>query len=1309
MLLFVFHLFCFNSVFFAFVDGLSFQVQDGVGASSQFQRAFPVSGATVNMTSYSSWPSLVPGTMGQKFSGGVFDGQVVWLIPSFATAVVTVNLATGSMKNFSTWPAGLVASTDLSIGNNAFEGGVFDGRYVWMSPSSSKYIVRIDTAAATIGTMIGVVIPSGTASLGSKTFLGCGFDGSKVMWLVPRYATTIVYVNTSSVVPQAVTFSGAWPASPFSLATTSGALAGAGYDGGKYLWLAPHTANAVVRLDVSNFSNPMVSYNSFPAGLTGISGTLGAFFGVIFDGIRYMYLIPFCANGVVQIDVSAQSMGSMRLFNAWPSGITNIGNFAFAGGAFDGRFVWLASQNSNMIIRLDTKSNNGTMLNFTTPITATPAYLGGLFDGRCVALVPFSQSSVLRICRNSSSTLFSGSHSMTKSRSSDNKRSASASASEERSITRSPSEGSDSHSQGTKPRSETQSLTAQRHSLTFSSSRTSWSLTLSQSSRRSISSSSTDWPSSLTKTGSLTSTTSIGTRTYSITSSVSSSGSATSTPEQPSASSTRQHGVRTTTEKRAHHRWSLSASTSAQISATTSSSLSHSASWEPATQSDSKRHAHHPGSKTRSRLLLVSLSPSLSLSSSLQPRATGPPHSDRTRRYGVSRTPSNFASLSNSHTEDFSSSQTAKNINKKKKNTRTSTRRVSPSQCAALIVTTAPSSLTGPTLSHGSSSSNVSSANAAGGPSSATVLLQLVGGRWAANATRYVTFATTLFSTANIVCFIKTPGLIACLLPIVPSLESMVDAGIITVIVSRMSVVDSCVAATLSSLLLNEDLLVAAGSRQASLASAVQATGTVTAAMAAASSVAGGVGASGSAQSLAVLGMISCASPGARKQTSSLRYLLSPFVDSGYSTMVIGNFVIVVAVTVLQGIVIAALFHLTHSTWIGALGSARFPSLALSVAAFLFQGTVFAGLLLINAAGESSAGEIFLGVAALLLCALMPIGTTWYIRRDVLSKLAFILYSHACPGAPERSWLSRLLIPDGFWDSLDLVGNELEVGRRFGRLVNSFRDSHTILLHSYPQVSSYAFNMAAVLLASVSCQLMYGVLLLITLASCAFVCWTKPHRTPCLNVLSAASFAVLGVVCGVQWAEYANLGNGSLEVASASVSILQLCIIVVRAIYDVALFIGHPKWLKNRSKTHHFDAAAHQGTDAEDDRALVVIDREVTMLESLNAINSAEMQLVDNPQRNEQTSSSSSSTPTERGGEYVPVVLHAPGAPRPLHDETGASNLDRMFDEEEELARATKGTYRSQAAAATAVDGNQARERSQSSARELTAEQLDQL
>ena len=218
MLLFVFYLFCFDAV--AFVEGLSFQVQDGVGASSQFQRAFPVSGATVNMTSYSAWPSLVPGTMGQKFSGGVFDGQVVWLIPSFATAVVTVNLATGSMKNFSSWPAGLVASTDLSIGNNAFEGGAFDGRYVWMSPSSSKYIVRIDTAAATIGTMIGVALPSRTASLGSKTFMGCGFDGSKVMWLVPRYATTVVYVNTSSLVPQAVTFSGAWPASALSRSET---------------------------------------------------------------------------------------------------------------------------------------------------------------------------------------------------------------------------------------------------------------------------------------------------------------------------------------------------------------------------------------------------------------------------------------------------------------------------------------------------------------------------------------------------------------------------------------------------------------------------------------------------------------------------------------------------------------------------------------------------------------------------------------------------------------------------------------------------------------------------------------------------------------------------------------------------------------------------------------------------------------------------------------------------------------------------------------------------------------------------------
>eukprot|EP00759_Apiculatamorpha_spiralis_P009089 PhF_6_TR15921/c3_g1_i8/m.24661 len=91
------------------------------------------------MTGYATWPSGF--TKGPNaFNGGVYDGTYVWMIPN-ATAdrVIKVDGTSGSMVGFSQWPTGFTKDNSVS-----FSGGVFDGTSIWMIPFTATCVIRIN-------------------------------------------------------------------------------------------------------------------------------------------------------------------------------------------------------------------------------------------------------------------------------------------------------------------------------------------------------------------------------------------------------------------------------------------------------------------------------------------------------------------------------------------------------------------------------------------------------------------------------------------------------------------------------------------------------------------------------------------------------------------------------------------------------------------------------------------------------------------------------------------------------------------------------------------------------------------------------------------------------------------------------------------------------------------------------------------------------------------------------------------------------------------------------------------------------------
>jgi len=111
--------------------------QDGFGNSMRKVNGTPL-GDNINMRGYPAFPPGVSGA--NKFSGAVYDGQHIWLIPTGAQSVVRVNPATGGMTGYNNWPAGFKID-----GQYKFRSGAYDGAEgIWLIPFSAEAVIRLD-------------------------------------------------------------------------------------------------------------------------------------------------------------------------------------------------------------------------------------------------------------------------------------------------------------------------------------------------------------------------------------------------------------------------------------------------------------------------------------------------------------------------------------------------------------------------------------------------------------------------------------------------------------------------------------------------------------------------------------------------------------------------------------------------------------------------------------------------------------------------------------------------------------------------------------------------------------------------------------------------------------------------------------------------------------------------------------------------------------------------------------------------------------------------------------------------------------
>ncbi|MBF8263361.1 MAG: hypothetical protein HW387_1026, partial [Parachlamydiales bacterium] len=399
--------------------------------------------------SYSYFDTTTVKATSKGFMGGLFDGRYVYLVPNSQTGVdfgqVTRYDTTQSFNAVSSYTT--FDTTTVAANSKGFVGGVFDGRYVYLVPSTNSFMTRLDAypgpqasaiAASqssdgfAIGAYAGTsaspangLIVSGNVGIGTSNPLYTldvnGTINSTALLSGNFLGTTAN--NQLTVLSQGYTQGGfgggsvgtnkqmsANSTTCFDLAAVNAALSGftGGVFDGRYVYLVPNTAGGadgrIARYDTTLPFYATSSYTVFNTKTVNVIS--GGFRGGVFDG-RYVYLIPDNSGGSGQITrydttLSFVGAGSYTCFNTLT---VNAASKGFFGGVFDGRYVYLVPNNNGaafgQITRYDiaqsfTTAASYTCFNTLTVNAASLGFKGGVFDGRYVYLVPNSNGQITR-------------------------------------------------------------------------------------------------------------------------------------------------------------------------------------------------------------------------------------------------------------------------------------------------------------------------------------------------------------------------------------------------------------------------------------------------------------------------------------------------------------------------------------------------------------------------------------------------------------------------------------------------------------------------------------------------------------------------------------------------------------------------------------------------------------------------------------------------------------------------------------------------------------------------------------------------
>lgn len=373
-----------------------------------------------DITDPSKWASFSIGAnvtfAATENQGGTFDGRYVYIVPATTGLVVRYD-TTQTFSSASSWTSFDLKAVDPIP--KRFAGAVFDGQYVYLTPQDSGRALRYDPSGA-FGSAASWSEHDFSKVTAEKTFGGV-FDG-RYVYEVPNMlgaspATIALRHDTKS---NAFADAGSWDS--FDLGGVdggAGGFAGGAFDG-RYTYYVPQNGQSpvVARYDTTATFGQAASWSTFD--VSAVSPQARDFCGAVFDG-RWVVLVPQMnksgkyAGNAVRYDTT-QSFTQVASWEAFDTSTIDASAVGFAGGQFDGRYVYFvpfrtASLGFNSLaVRYDTQGAftqkaSWSAYDMIALDQQAHAMSGAIYDGRFLYYVPWLSGILTRFDTKTPSSL----------------------------------------------------------------------------------------------------------------------------------------------------------------------------------------------------------------------------------------------------------------------------------------------------------------------------------------------------------------------------------------------------------------------------------------------------------------------------------------------------------------------------------------------------------------------------------------------------------------------------------------------------------------------------------------------------------------------------------------------------------------------------------------------------------------------------------------------------------------------------------------------------------------------------------------
>jgi hypothetical protein len=326
----------------------------------------------------------------------------------------------------------------VNANSHDFQGGAFDGRYVYFAPSSNGTVTRYDTHVSFTGSGSWSTFDTSTLSADAQGFGGAVYDG-RFVYFVPYHTAAGGYLGLLVRYDTFSSFLSATSWSTFDMSTLApdGGSPTIGFSSGVFdghaVYFTPyydgieHTSRVVRYIPLASSpdggvdggvdggardggSAPAMTAAQFSSfDMSTRDNSAAGYLGAVFDG-RYVYEVPYNSttlSGIVARYDTDASFVSGSSWTFYDDTAVNAGAAGFVGGAFDTRYVYFVPHTKSVVARydsqtsaLDTKTAWSTF-DLTAVVASTEAgppdfFSGAAFDGRFVYLIPAATGVVVR-------------------------------------------------------------------------------------------------------------------------------------------------------------------------------------------------------------------------------------------------------------------------------------------------------------------------------------------------------------------------------------------------------------------------------------------------------------------------------------------------------------------------------------------------------------------------------------------------------------------------------------------------------------------------------------------------------------------------------------------------------------------------------------------------------------------------------------------------------------------------------------------------------------------------------------------------